>query len=69
MKNSDFELSESDLGKLNRFAQRIARSHYAGEGEPAGDLTVTFHFGPPFGRMVMASVAGSEAVDLDDITD
>lgn len=67
MEHKDFELTDLELAKINQVLRGIARSDYASEGEPVSDLTVTFAFAVPLGRMISVSVSGSPAVDLDDV--
>jgi|GEM_PF-6565009 len=67
MDNKSFELSELELAKLNATIRKISRSYYAAEGEPVNDITVTFDFMVPLGRMVSVSVSGSAPVDLDEV--
>lgn len=65
VKSTDFQLSDEQLRKLTSFAQSRASRH--AELEQFSDLTVSFTFGPPFGRIVTVSFAGSPEIDLDDL--
>ena len=68
MQNKDFELSQSELAKLSQVIGDISRSHYACNGEPVNDITITFNFLVPlWERSVQVSIAGSTVIDLRDV--
>lgn len=67
MQNTDFELTDMELAKLNQVVRKISREQYASEGEPANDVSVCFAFGVPFLRFITVSVSGSTPIDLDEV--
>lgn len=67
MEHKDFKLSDLEIAKINQVLREIAQNHYASDGETVSDLTITFAFAVPMGRVISVSVSGSPAVDLDDV--
>lgn len=65
MRSSDFHLTDEQLDKINRFAREKSAKH--SEAEQFSDVTVSFSFGPPLGRVVTVSFSGSPEIDIDDL--